>query len=822
YYANMDQKDKGNIAYILICLALGLILFDMFFGKHSPDIVLAPSLLLGVFVGHLISRKESSNTKISLHRPPNQSGIVCQPNQSPVPCQPRSAVKIFGRGRLRLVISAAAIMAIVAVSFTHLGLFGTLIQAVLLAILLGLLKGIFGRGPPIPRKTFLQQVFNLFKIAAFLIICAPERSPNSRVKLETLNAFEKEKPTMLFIHGAGGSYQDFEEFIDTFNDSHNLVSFSYSQAQPFNNIVSSFLAQWKGFKNAHELSQDKKTIIITHSYGAAIARRAVLDDSSGLFCQDTFIFIAPVLGGSSLAMKVTLFPARIFLNSIVYFMMDALFGLNLDTGIALDPTGEIQRNLFSPSACEEFRDKTGSVFLHLARKDEHLPGHRNYLFLARLLMTKADHDGFEAMHNRGLAECDEYQWYEVPTDNPHDDILNEASLLDAVRRQINIDNNTSCEINRAPPAASGLHLVRNQSGTCPKGENVCGVKIAEHLRAAREVLKLLCLLSAFALAIYFAAHLVPVAHTSGVEFLGKSSVMLGLSGCLYYYAKPNSLGLLREEIPPEDVLSVSKKVKITSIIDEALWLAQGNDDIRDALEEISRARIYGCPLLNCNAAMRHNGEGADVYINASLLEGNKFRGQLLVALIYLAAASLGKSPEESERIALKCVVSYDGAFPEGTTVCSAEGSLAKQIAGSSPVKLSPCKRIYGLIKDDHFNFDPTQISFLRLYAMARTFDSCYLSCRGPAMLTLQASDRAAWESIYEPSINAFETKYGDSGLKNILGEIAERLGICQGSREYSRNYAVGYYFLRRWEIMACRTCVLSAAKHRVHKIGLAG
>ncbi|MCX5712186.1 MAG: FAD-dependent oxidoreductase, partial [Candidatus Omnitrophica bacterium] len=79
--------------------------------------------------------------------------------------------------------------------------------------------------------------------------------------------------------------------------------------------------------------------------------------------------------------------------------------------------------------------------------------------------------------------------------------------------------------------------------------NVCGVKITDHLRAAREVIKLLGLLSAFALAIYFAAHLGPVTHTSGTELLGKSSVMLGLSGCLYNYVKykpkscPDSLDL---------------------------------------------------------------------------------------------------------------------------------------------------------------------------------------------------------------------------------------------------------------------------------------
>ena len=165
-----------------------------------------------------------------------------------------------------------------------------------------------------------------------------------------LGKFDKNRPTVIFTHGAGGNPYEFKNFISQYQNKYNIVVFTYKYSNPIQDSAD-FLTE--SYKKLIQTEQPGKVIFINHSYGNNVFAMAVKNDSKKIFAHDLVIQLTPTLAGSEKALGGSSITAKVFTSLFAVVPGIPYFG---DISAAQDPEGEtIHRLLSAPLKNEVLR-----------------------------------------------------------------------------------------------------------------------------------------------------------------------------------------------------------------------------------------------------------------------------------------------------------------------------------------------------------------------------------------------------------------------------------------------------------------------------------
>ncbi|MFA6217465.1 MAG: hypothetical protein WDL87_07435 [Candidatus Omnitrophota bacterium] len=184
--------------------------------------------------------------------------------------------------------------------------------------------------------------------------------------LYQVGAFQQDRPTVVFIHGADGSPSYFNKFLSEFEGKFNLAVFSYNYFDKINDVSALLSRQLSLYIGT---DRENETVIVAHSYGAKILRDGVLNASgqaAEMFRKTSVIELAATPFGSIKATGASKVLPQIAMGLV------ALVGFQDQREIARaqDP-GNTQMNNRGREA--RFEDSVNSLLSFAVQDDYHAP-----------------------------------------------------------------------------------------------------------------------------------------------------------------------------------------------------------------------------------------------------------------------------------------------------------------------------------------------------------------------------------------------------------------------------------------------------------------
>ena len=184
------------------------------------------------------------------------------------------------------------------------------------------------------------------------------------------NTFSADKKTLLFIHGAKDKdpLKTMGGIKNLTQEQYNIFIYQYDYQEPFEKLVKGLIEQWQFTCNKHGI-ENKNIVVLAFSYGTVIFRAAALDKTNqNLFKSIYMIQLAPIGGGAADVEKWTHPYFNVSLLDIVQNKMHVKIN-DINVGLALNPYGPLQRELYSDAANERFFQSLRGSFSIIAKND---------------------------------------------------------------------------------------------------------------------------------------------------------------------------------------------------------------------------------------------------------------------------------------------------------------------------------------------------------------------------------------------------------------------------------------------------------------------
>ena len=178
--------------------------------------------------------------------------------------------------------------------------------------------------------------------------------------------FDPAKPTVLFIHGAGGEGGaiDFLEGMQRFYQKANIVVSQYDPYEPLDENAVRLVRGWGDLMWAADIPAGHPLIVGPYSFGNGVFRSAIEHDPDGRLAQFSILEIVPLHGGSAMA--------DLYHGSLRQRLITGALGVR-NISEAQSPHGEIQAGLYDRASVANFLTRVRTKISLLIRGDRHNP-----------------------------------------------------------------------------------------------------------------------------------------------------------------------------------------------------------------------------------------------------------------------------------------------------------------------------------------------------------------------------------------------------------------------------------------------------------------